>query len=379
MRVLHVIENFNGQAVETYLYQMLKHLNEVGEKVDWTFYSTLGRTGKLDDAVRAMGGKILYSPVPLKNKMQFLKALRKTIAGGEYDILHCHHDIMSAGYLFAAAGLPLKKRIVHIYNTSMGLPTPNRLKKAVLHWPMRLLCLYTADHIVGISGEALRSFIGEKKPRMGRDMVVHCGIDTAPFHGNPPERTEFLQSLNLAPNSKILLFTGRMNDYKNPLFVIDILEILTRLDPAFCSVFVGLGPLMEEVRRKAKQKSLENRVRVMGWQEELRAFMQSCDLLICPSLEHPKEGLCLVVIEAQTAGLPVLMSLSASEATIVVPELVLRLSLKSGPEVWADAAIQILNRDRPSKNESLAKIESSFFSISHSASSIMALYENFKQ
>lgn len=374
-KVLHIIENFNGQAIETWLYQMMRHLNEVGEKVDWTFYATLGQTGKMDDAVRKLGGKIIYSPVPLKNKVQFLKELRRAIVGGGYNILHSHHDIMSAVYLLASAGLPLKKRIVHIHNTSLSLPTPNPVKKALLHRPMRLLCLHMADNIVGVSAEALRSFLGGKKPENGRDMVIHCGIDMAPFHRKPSQRTEFLQSLGLPADSKILLFVGRMNDYKNPLFVIDILELLVQSDAAFCAVFAGSGPLEDEVRKKAEQKSLGSRVRVMGWYDDIPALMQSCDLLIWPGLEYPKEGLGLSVVEAQASGLPIVMSHSVPKEAIVVTELVDVLSLTDGPRVWADATIAALNRTRSVRRGCIERIEASSYSISQSASNIIALYQ----
>ena len=116
-KVLHFIENFNGQATEQWLYQVMRYMSELGMEFDWTFYSILGSPGLMDDAVSANGGKIIYSPVPLRKKMEFVRALRKSIVTGEYDILHSHHDILSAMYFLASAGLPLKKRIIHIYET----------------------------------------------------------------------------------------------------------------------------------------------------------------------------------------------------------------------------------------------------------------------
>lgn len=373
-KVLHVIENFNGQAIEGWLYQMMRYFTEVEERVEWTFYATLGQTGKMDDAVRELGGKIIYSPVPLQNKARFLKELRKSIAEGEYDILHSHHDIVSAVYLLASAGLPLKKRIVHVHNTSLGLPTPSPLKNALLHEPMRRACLHWADNIVGVSDAALDAFLKGEKHKLGRDLVIHCGIDMVPFQRKPLGRPEFLQSLGLPVDSKILLFVGRMNEYKNPLFVIDILELLVRRDAAFCALFAGSGPLEDEVRKKAEQKFLGSRVRVMGWQEDIPALMQSCDLLILPGLEYPKEGLGLAVVEAQAAGLPIVMSHSVSWEAIVVPELVVRLPLASGSQTWSDAVRKILFRTMTGRQDSLAKVASSSFELSKSASNILELY-----
>lgn len=329
----------------------------------------------MDDAVKELGGKIIYSPVPLRQRRQFMKALRSSIVEGGYDILHSHHDVVSAVYLLASVGLPLKKRIVHVHNTSLSLPISSPLKNSLLHEPMRRACLRWADNIVGVSDAALDAFLkgGRRKP--GRDMVIHCGTDIVPFHRKPPSRAEFLQSLGLPADSRVLLFVGRMTEYKNPCFVIEVLAHLSKMNPTICAVFAGTGPLEDEVRKRAEQKSLESRARVLGWQEDIPALMQSCDILIWPGLEEPKEGLGLGVVEAQAAGLPVLMSRSVPEDAIVVPELVSILPLAAGASVWASKIISKLNHANIAKETSLAKVEASSFSIARSAANIEALYD----
>lgn len=374
-KVLHIIENFNGQATESWLFEILRHFAHLGEKVDWTFYAVLGRPGMMDDAVIALGGKIIYSPVPLKNKMQFVMHLHRSIYLGKYDVLHSHHDIVSSVYLLASIGLPLKKRIVHAHNTSLSIPTSSLLKQFLLREPMRRICLWFADNIVGVSSAALDAFLNGGKPNAARDMVLYCGIDTTRFNGKSPNRLDFLKSLRLPVDSKIMLFSGRMIEYKNPLFVIDVLTHALTFDPTICAVFAGVGPLQIEVLTMIKQKSLESRVRVLGWCENMPLLMQSSDILICPGQEKPKEGLGLVVVEAQAAGLPVIMSLGIPEEAIVVPALVEILPLAAGASLWADVTLSIINRILPSKEKALASVARSSFSIDVSADNIRKLHE----
>jgi glycosyltransferase involved in cell wall biosynthesis len=375
IKVLHIIENFNGQAIESWLYQLMRCLKETGKEVDWTFYAILGQAGKMDNAVREFGGKIIYSPVPLRQTLKFMKALRGELVTGGHDILHSHHDVMSAVYFLPSVGLPLKRRILHVHNTALALPTPSLLKKALLHGPMRQACLHWADNVVGVSEAALDAFLKGREPKPGRDLVIHCGIDMVPFHRKPPGRLDFFQSLGLPSESRVLLFVGRMTEYKNPCFVIDVLAHVSKADPTVCAVFAGSGPLEETVREKTKLNSLESRVRVIGWQEDIPALMQSCDLLIWPGSEELKEGLGLAVVEAQAAGLPVLMSRNVPEDAIVVPELVEVLPLAAGSATWADRVMAVLNRSRPVRAESLAKVAESSFAISRSAADIVALYD----
>jgi glycosyltransferase involved in cell wall biosynthesis len=307
--------------------------------------------------------------------MQFVRHLHKSIYQGKYDILHSHHDVVSAIYLLASIGLPLKKRIVHAHNTSLSIPTSSLLKQFLLREPMRRICLWFADNIVCVSSAALDAFLNGGKPNAARDMVLYCGIDTTRFNGKSPNRLDFLKSLRLPVDSKIMLFSGRMIEYKNPLFVIDVLTHALTFDPTICAVFAGVGPLQIEVLTMIKQKSLESRVRVLGWCENMPLLMQSSDILICPGQEKPKEGLGLVVVEAQAAGLPVIMSLGIPEEAIVVPALVEILPLAAGASLWADVTLSIINRILPSKEKALASVARSSFSIDVSADNIRKLHE----
>jgi glycosyltransferase involved in cell wall biosynthesis len=293
---------------------------------------------------------------------------------GHYDILHCHHDIMSAVYLAAAAGLPFRKRIVHLHNTSMGLPTPSRLKANLAREPMRQMCLRMADQIVGISNEALESLLGSRERNPRRHQIVHYAVDTARFAAARPDRVELRRALGLDPATKILLFVGRLVEYKNPGFVLEILERLMGAGENVAAVFAGAGDLEERIRGMAREKSLEDRVRLLGFRDDVPELMRSSDALVWPSLEEIKEGLGLGIVEAQAAGLPIVMSRSVPEEAIVVPELVKVLPLPAGAKAWANAALALMNHPRPSFEESLSRVESSSFSMAQGVANLMGLY-----
>ena len=70
--VLHVVENLNRGAAENWLLRMFRFAVESGIAVNWTFYCALGAKGKLDDEVRKLGGRIVYSPVPIGEKVAFM-------------------------------------------------------------------------------------------------------------------------------------------------------------------------------------------------------------------------------------------------------------------------------------------------------------------
>lgn len=374
IRVLHVVESLDHQAVENWLMRVLRCAARDFPDYQWTFFCLLGKKGRFDDEARSLGAEVIHSEYEVGDKRRFLLGLREVMKRGRYDILHCHHDIMSAAYLTAAAGLPFRKRIVHLHNTALGLPTPSKLKAGLAREPMRQMCLRMADQIVGISNEALQSLIGAAPPDPGRHQVVHYAVDTARFVNAQPDRDRLLQSLQLEPSQKILLFVGRLVDYKNPCFVVEILEHLNSDGTEFVALFAGAGDQEEKILALAKAKGLEDRVRLLGFRDDVPELMRSADLLVWPSREETKEGLGLGIVEAQAAGLPIVMSQSVPEEAIVIPELVKALPLSVGARVWADAALELLSSRRPGFEESLARVESSSFSMTQGVANLMALY-----
>ena len=379
LRVLHIVESMDQQAVETWLLRILRGAQEAYAHVHWTFFCVLEEEGRLDEAARQMGAEVIHSRYEIGDKRRFLLSLREVMKRGRYDILHCHHDIMSAAYLAASAGLPFRRRIVHVHNTSLSLPTPNKVKADLVRAPMKQMCLHMADQIVGISQDALESLVGKRGTEPARQTVVHYGVDTARF-AQPTSKTAIFRrdlhrQLGLGTAARILLFVGRIVEYKNPVFLIEMLKHLVKVEPEAVAVFAGAGNLEPELRELANKNSLVDHVRLLGFRDDVPDLMLSSDVLVWPSLEEPKEGLGLGIVEAQAAGLPIVMSRSVPEEAIVVPELVKVLPLAAGAKAWAEAALAMLRGAQPNRKESLRKVEASSFSMAQGVKNMMALYD----
>jgi glycosyltransferase involved in cell wall biosynthesis len=200
-------------------------------------------------------------------------------------------------------------------------------------------------------------------------------VDTDSFGKASTENGEARTSLGITPSAKLLLFVGRMVEYKNPTFLVSMLEHLVEVPDAVV-VFAGAGDQEPAVRNLAMQKSLEHRVKLLGFRDDVPELMTAADILVWPSWEEPMEGLGLGIVEAQAAGLPVLMSRSVPEEAIVVPELVTVLPLAAGPQAWAREASAIMNRQHPVRNESRERVEASSFSMKAGVANLMALYDH---
>ena len=94
--------------------------------------------------------------------------------------------------------------------------------------------------------------------------------------------------------------------------------------------------------------------------------------LVLPS-HH--EGLGLVLVEAQAAGLPCLMAAHLPAAAVVLPQLVHRLSLEAPAATWADGLLEVAGRTPMPREQALAGMRASEFSIDRSIPGLIQVYD----
>jgi glycosyltransferase involved in cell wall biosynthesis len=374
LRVLHVVENLDRGAVENWLLRMLEHARKRGMKFDWTFYCILEQPGAWDSKAEALGARVLHSPVPIVRKVEFIRALRQELRLGGYDVLHCHHDILSAIYLGASLGLPIRWRIVHVHNADESVPSGSQFRQQLFRAPMRQICLRMADRIVGVSGHTLDMFLAGRKRRPERDLLHYYGVDAAPFVDAFADRVGFRRQLHLPEDALILLFAGRMVPEKNPVFAVEVLAKLRGLEPHAVGVFAGSGSREQHVLKRTRELGVEDSVRLLGWRNDLPEIMSCSDWFILPHPEHPIEGFGLAVVEAQLAGLRMLLSRGILDDPLLPTASFRRLPLSDGPNAWARAAIDLLHHPAPSRAAALAALSESPMNMDKALKGLLGLH-----
>jgi glycosyltransferase involved in cell wall biosynthesis len=374
LRVLHIVENLDRGAVENWLMRMLGHACKQEIEVDWTFYCMLEHPGAMDEKARALGARVIHSPVPIVKKAKFIRALRSEMRRGEYDVLHCHHDLVSAVYLLAASGMKVRRRIVHVHNADEVVPTGGHLKRRLYREQMRQVCLLVADRIVGISNHTLDAFLAGRARRPERDSVHYYGVDFTPFENLSADRLGFRRRWDLPEDASILLFGARLVPEKNPVFAVDVLANLRGMDPHAVAVFVGSGSQEQDVLKRARELGVENSVRLLGWRNDLAEIMSCSDWFILPHPEHPVEGFGLAIVEAQLAGLRMLLSRGTLDDPLLPTASFRRLALSDGPKVWAKAAMELLRHPLPSRAAALAALQKSPMNMDQALKGLLELH-----
>lgn len=347
-RVLHCVERMHTNAIETWLARMHRHARATGVATDWWFHVQLPEPGLLEDGDPELAARVIRSPYTQSHGLRFFQAFRTLCRSEPFDVVHVHADLMSAPYVLAARSAGRARTIVHIHNADEQIPTPSRLKRRLLIEPFRRVGL-SADRVVGISNHTLDTFLAGRPRRPGRDLVHYYGVDPAPFVETPITRANFRRELGLRAADRILLFAGRLVPEKNPLFTLEVLAEMRRLDPTVHGVFAGSGSMEGAVRDRAQALGLADAVHMLGWRQDIPALMRCSDWFILPRPEHPMEGFGLAVVEAQLAGLRLVLSNGIPDDPLLPTARFRRLPLAAGAKVWAEQALALLAEPAPDR------------------------------
>lgn len=168
------------------------------------------------------------------------------------------------------------------------------------------------DLIVCDSQNVKNKLIHSYQVSSAKILVVHNGV---PAYLKPEKKDKQLVRKYKLERKTVLLFMGLFIPRKNPLFLLDLIKVAIKYNPDLVLVFLGKGPLKEEIISKAKQLKIEKSIIVMEpvFGPEKTKIHNLADVFVHPALD---EGFALAPLEAMACGKPVIMndSHSAKEA-----------------------------------------------------------------
>ncbi len=175
-------------------------------------------------------------------------------------------------------------------------------RRLSVRWPELLTKKYVT-HYVAVSqsvAKAHQELCGIAPQHFS---VIYNGVDHKEISAAPVAPR---QELYCSDDDQVILCVGRLSPQKAPLDVVEAIDELRRLDPDRHArrklVFVGNGTLLPDLQKMISDRQLENHVHLIGWRADVASVMKSATLLV---LASRWEGLPNVILEAQTAGLPV--------------------------------------------------------------------------
>ncbi len=379
-RILQVFTALGVGGAETWLISLLKYFKEIEDelpvRLKFDICLTGGFKAALDDEAIALGARLFYLPYTRQKLPSFVRGFRRILRRGRYHAIHDHQDY-TAGlhFLFGLGCLP-PVRVVHVHNPLLHLDNYSfsPLRRVTLSVGRNLLARL-ATHIMGTSKQILREYEFDTPQFHAIERgAAYCGFDVTRFRGDYQQvHAELCQEFAWNESAKILLFIGRLGtNQKNPRVALGIARACVARNPDVRLLMAGAGDNERaEFENLIKSWGLQTEIRLLGVRSDVPRLMQGCDLLLFPSLA---EGLGMVAVEAQAAGLRVLSSDAVPRECVVLPEMVRFESLQSDVLVWAEQALQMLNAPLPDAAACNLAVRNSAFSIENSAARLLEIY-----
>lgn len=345
IRVLHILQRMEAGGTQALLMNIYRKIDRT--KVQFDFLVEYPEKQFYDDEITEMGGRIYYSTVREDfNVFKFMRQL-KTILNEhpEYRIVHSHAFTIGYFCLKTAKKCGVPVRIAHSHSNE----TMHDIK-----WIPKLIMqkLYTihATDLFACSEEAGK-YLFKNRPFS----VLKNAINSSKFVSDGRIREEVRNELGVNDNF-VVGHVGRFHTSKNHSFLIDVFAQIKKKKTNAKLILIGSGDLEQNIRNKAERLSLTDSIVFLGNRADMERIYQAMDVFVFPSIF---EGLGIVAIEAQAAGIPVICSEGLPPESNVTP-LYKKLMLSDGAEKWALEALSIAEEPQCHSNMQQYIIDAGF-------------------
>ena len=362
IKVLHVIGAMNMGGTETMLMNIYRNINR--EKLQFDFISYSSEEAHYDEEIRNLGGKVIKL-----NSTTSVKELTKAIKeNGPYDAVHAHTLFNSGIAMLAAKKCGIKNRIAHAHTTLDN--TSSIIRKIYIN-SMRFLINKYSTQTLACSKEAGKYLFGEKEINKSKYSYFPNLINYEELLYKPQNEVDkFKKEYNLE-NSIVIGHIGTLKESKNHKFLLEIAKYMIEQNIDVKLLLVGEGSLRKELENLSKEYNISDRVHLLGIREDINVMLHSMDVFVFPSIF---EGLGLVLLEAQAAGLPCIVSDAIQPEADLGLGLFTKLNLSDEVEIWSKYIIEPINN----KEINLEKINKVFeekeYSTDKCISKLMKIY-----
>jgi len=371
MRILHVLGTLDRGGVETWLLQVLRHIDRQKYQMDFLVHTT--EKGAYDDEVRALGAQIIPCLRPSRPALyakNFFSIIREY---GPYDVVHSHVHHYS-GYVLALAalcGVPV--RIAHSHSDTRSVDSSAGLGRRMYLNAMKALMRIAGTCGLAVSTEAGKELFGTGRQALAWRLQA-LGIDFLPFEVEVDKR-QMRSALGIPVNALVVGHVGRFSQPKNHAFLVEIArEVISRRETVVF-LLVGDGELRLAIQDKVRRYSLDKNFIFTGPRSDVPLLMKGAmDVLLFPSLH---EGFPLALLEAQAAGLKCLIADNISKEADILPTLVRRAALQQPANGWALQLLDLAFTTSRASDECVRRGLMGY-SIFVSARNLMTTYANLR-
>lgn len=238
-----------------------------------------------------------------------------------HEVVYLNHVKLHYNIPFILSAKYKYKIAVH----SHLIKTKDRLIFTLAHYINRVFVRNNkSTSLFACSNMAAEWLFGVKPVLNDKVKIINNAINAESFTFNKSIRNDIRKNMGLE-NKFVVGNIGRLSLQKNPLFLLEIFNQIYKRNKDAVLFMVGDGEMRAEIEKEILKLELKDNVILTGNRSDIQDLLQAMDVFLFPS---NYEGLGIVIIEAQAAGLKCIVSADVIPQEVKITDLVEFVSLK---------------------------------------------------
>ena len=274
MKVLHLLQSARFSGAENVVFQIFGMFKDASD-MQMAYCS---RDGQIREALKKR--EIEFYPI----KEVSVKEVKRVIKEYKPDIIHAHDMFASFTASMACGKTPL---ISHIHNNafdSRGLSI-----KSIAY----IFAAIKANHIFWVSDSSFNGYCFHSLFQRKSSILYNCIDVNALYDEMNKDKKQY---------DFDIIFLGRLSEPKNPLRVLDVIELIVKSNSRIKVAMVGAGELENIVEQKIIEKRLEKNITMFVFVSNHYKMLYNSKLMLMTS---KWEGLPMCALEAMALGVPI--------------------------------------------------------------------------
>jgi len=338
-RVLQAFISNDRGGLTGYICQNYRWIDKTKVQFDFLTYD---ETIDFKSEFEKYGARFFIIPRPT-HLFSFIKAFNNIIKNNRYEFIHFNLSYANIIPVLVAYACGVKIIVIHSHSTAIdSAKVSTRFFKNIVHKIGRKILKYVCTDFLACSQKAGQWMYTSEVLGSGRFHIAKNAIDIEKYRLNPAKRAALRDELGIGNDTFVIGHVGRFTFQKNHEFLIEIFKEIYKRNKNSKLILIGKGKNEVKIKQMVQTCGFGDKVLFLGYREDIPELMSVMDCFVLPSRF---EGLGIVGVEAQAAGLPTFFSTEIPKELKLTP-LAYSLSLHDDSKLWADKILQVNGKNR---------------------------------
>lgn len=300
-KILIIIAGLHMGGAEKVAADISRYAPEEGFEFHYLVFE--GYENIYGPAIEKKGGKVISVAPPHKSYLRYFCTLLRLMREHKYKAVHSHTMFNSGLNMLAAwlSHIPVRISHSHTTKTETKVSLAQKAYECGMRW-----CINSLSTAYFACGVEAGYWLFGRKTFERKGYVIKNGIDTQCFVWDPANREKIRRQYGIQ-NAFLIGHTGTLTKVKNQEFLIEQMPGILEKRPDAFLMFVGGGESTERIRLQqlAEKYGVADKIIFTGAVHNVNEYLSAFDVFAFPSI---REGTPLSLLEAQTNGLPCVVS-----------------------------------------------------------------------